>query len=74
MILYMLTRFAGFFIATLITVLAYRRAYLMSRSVSNELMEAYNLSSTRLLMYPVAQITVYAPIFSLFPYLYIHRT
>ena len=43
------------------TIVGYARAYLISRQIPNEIKEAYNINSKRLLSYPAAQMVLFTP-------------
>ena len=59
----MLTRGLMYLLAIFITVIAYKRAISLTRSLPEGLLQAYNLSSKRLLLYPVAQFITFLPNF-----------
>ena len=54
-------RVFGYGLALVMTAIAYIRAYRLLRSVPDGMIEAYQIDSKKLLLYPLAQLIVYLP-------------
>ena len=57
----MLTRGLAYIMAIFVTLLAYKRAFSLSRDLSEGVKRTYNIDSRRLLLYPLAQLFIYTP-------------
>ena len=55
------TRGLAYIVAIVTTLIAYKRAFSLTQNLPEDVREAFNISSKRLLVYPTAQLIIYTP-------------